>query len=185
MTWQELHASHEWFQEYEPRNFKNNVSKLKKENPKKVAIVAEDNMIIEDELQKFLRPEKTNRGEPFWDTHPAKLLLREDVIAGKHIEMKPQSLHKTRPEYTAFSLKTFRQHIHQEKRHQRELPLRVARRNKKAQYKHDKEVKENIKLWDTKLLNADDEEFELYVGDEDDDDDDEEESNEEDSDIND
>jgi hypothetical protein len=89
--------------------------------------------------------------------------------------MKPQSLHKTRPEYTAFSLKTFRQHIHQEKRHQRELPLRVARRNKKAQYKHDKEVKEN----------TDDEEFELYVGDEDDDDDDEEESNEEDSDIND
>ena len=59
----------------------------------------------------------------------------------------------------------------------------MARRNKKAQYKHDKEVKENIKLWDTKLLNADDEEFELYVGDEDDDD--EEESNEEDSDIND
>ena len=44
-------------------------------------------------------------------------------------------------------------------------------------------MKENIKLWDTKLLNADDEEFELYVGDEDDDD--EEESNEEDSDIND
>ena len=119
LSWQELHASHEWFREYEPKKFKKYLSRLKKANPRKVAIVAEDNMIIEAELQNFPRSGKTNRGEPFWDTHPAKLLLREDVKAGKHLDMKPQVLHQTRPDYQAFSLKTFRRHVYQEKRHQK------------------------------------------------------------------
>ncbi len=186
LSWQELHASHEWFREYEPKNLKKYLSRLKKANPRKVAIVAEDNMIIEAELQNFPRSGKTNRGEPFWDTHPAKLLLREDVKAGKHLDMKPQVLHQTRPDYQAFSLKTFRRHVYQEKRHQRELPMRVARRNKKAQYKYDKEVKENIALWKAKM-NVDcqeggNEEFVLNVGNEVDDDDvDEEETNDEDN----
>ncbi len=97
---------------------------------------------------RFPRPSKTNRGEPFWDNHPAKLLLREDVKAEKHLEMKPKLLHQTRSEYKAFSLQTFRGHVYQEKRHQKELPMRVSRRNKKARYKHEKEVKENIAIWD-------------------------------------
>jgi hypothetical protein len=67
-----------------------------------------------------------------------------------------------------------------------ELPMRVTRRNKKAQYKYDKEVKENIALWKAKM-NVDcqeggNEEFVLNVGNEVDDDDvDEEETNDEDN----
>lgn len=167
MTWQQLYASHEWFQEYDSKSFRDYVRELKKANPKKLKIVTEDNMIIKAELKNFPRPEKTNRGQPFWDTHPAKLLLREDVKVGKHLEMKPHILHQTRPEYKAFNLKTFRQHVYQEKRHQKELPMRVARRNKKAQYKYDKEVKENIALWKAKMNvdKGDDEEFDADADD--------------------
>ncbi|KAK1739827.1 hypothetical protein QTG54_009586 [Skeletonema marinoi] len=125
MTWQQLHSSHEWFQEYDAKSFQRYVSELKKANPKKIAVVTEDNKIINAELQRFPRPDKTLRGEPFWDTHPSKRLLRQDVKLGKHLEMKPKTLHQTRLEYQAFSLKTFRQHVYQEKRHQKELPMRV------------------------------------------------------------
>jgi len=165
MTWKEIHASHEWFQEYDPMLFQRYVRDLRKANPQKVAVVTEDNETIKRELNRFPRPTKTNRGEPFWDTHPAKLLLRGDVKAGKHLDMKPALLHQTRSEYKAFSLKTFRAHVYQEKRHQKELPMRVNRRNKKAQYKYEKEVKENVALWNTQNDdedNEDDESVEVW-----------------------
>ncbi|KAK1733720.1 hypothetical protein QTG54_015575 [Skeletonema marinoi] len=98
MTWKEIHASHEWFQEYDP-------------------------MLFHDM-------------RAFWDTHPAKLLLRGDVKAGKHLDMKPALLHQTRSEYKAFSLKTFRAHVYQEKRHQKELPMR------------DNEDDESVEVWE-------------------------------------
>ena len=46
MTWKEIHASHEWFQEYDPMLFQRYVRDLRKANPKKVAVVQEDNEII-------------------------------------------------------------------------------------------------------------------------------------------
>lgn len=119
--------------------------------------------IIKEELERFPRPINTNRGEPFGDNHPAKLLLREDVKACQHLEMKPVLLHQTRSEYKAFSLKTFLQYIYQEKRHRKELPMRVSRRNKKAQDKHDKEVKENT-IWNAHNDVEDDEKQRRSVG---------------------
>ena len=49
-----------------------------------------------------------------WHQSPAKLLLKEDVDKGKHIEMDPMDLHSTRAEYLTFPLKVFRNHIYQE-----------------------------------------------------------------------
>jgi hypothetical protein len=41
---------------------------LRKANPKKVAVITEDNNIIKEELERRSpRPIKTNRGQPFWD----------------------------------------------------------------------------------------------------------------------
>ena len=144
MTSKEIQASHKWFQEYDPTSFNRYVRDLRKVSTKKVAVVVEDNDIIKRELNRFPRPSKTIRGEPFWDNHPAKLLLREDVKAGKHLEMKPKLLRQTRSEYKEFSLETFRAHVYQEKRHQKELPMRISRRNKKAQYKYDPKRLERI-----------------------------------------
>ncbi|KAL7491327.1 LOW QUALITY PROTEIN: hypothetical protein ACHAWT_000859 [Skeletonema menzelii] len=102
MTYMEIHASHKWFQEYDPKLFQR--YGLEKGKPQKSRSVIWN--IIKRELTNFPRPSKTNRGEPFWDTHPAKLLLREDVKAGKHLEMKPKTLQQTRSEYKAFKLRT-------------------------------------------------------------------------------
>lgn len=68
-----------------------------------------------------LKPRSTHneRGDPIWDTHPAKLLLRDDVKDKKHKSMTPSALHETRPEYKQFRLKTFAGHIHQEVRYQK------------------------------------------------------------------
>ncbi len=49
MTWREIHASHEWFQEYDPKLFQRYVRDLRKVNPKKVAVVTEDNEIIKQD----------------------------------------------------------------------------------------------------------------------------------------
>jgi hypothetical protein len=77
LTWREIRASHKWFQEYDPKSFQRHVMDLRKANPQKVAVITEDNNIIKGELERFARPIKTNRGEPFWDNHPAKLLCEK------------------------------------------------------------------------------------------------------------
>jgi hypothetical protein len=61
-------------------------------------------------------PEQTHndRGERLFHNSPARLLLREDIDAGKYEKGKPQKLHETREEYQEFSPKKFRKRIHQE-----------------------------------------------------------------------
>jgi hypothetical protein len=61
-------------------------------------------------------PEKTHndRGERLFHNSPARLLLREDIDAGKYEKGKPQKLRETREEYQEFSPNKFRKRIHQE-----------------------------------------------------------------------
>jgi hypothetical protein len=64
-------------QEYDLKSFQRYVRDLRKANPQKVAVITEDNNIIKGELERFPRPIKTNRGEPFWDNHPAKFFCEK------------------------------------------------------------------------------------------------------------
>ena len=61
--------------------------------------------------------------------------------------MKPKEFRKSREEYKKFPLKVFRHHIYQERRKKREEPGFVAKRNKKAQNMHEKEVKSMKDEW--------------------------------------
>jgi hypothetical protein len=61
-------------------------------------------------------PARTSKGYPRWDGSDAERLLKEDADEGLTNSIKPSDLHETRPEYQAFPLKTFRDHIHQENR---------------------------------------------------------------------
>ena len=58
----------------------------------------------------------TSEGYPRWEGSDAARLLKEDVNAGLHENVEPRVLRQTRPEYQAFPLKVFRDHIHQEVR---------------------------------------------------------------------
>ncbi len=45
--------------------------------------------------------------QPIWDTHPAKLLLQDDIKNKLNNNMPPKVLHQTCPEYLEFNLPTF------------------------------------------------------------------------------
>jgi hypothetical protein len=82
LTWREIRASHKWFHEYDPKSFQRYIRDLRRANPEKVALIAEEKNLKDS-------PIKTNRGEPFWDSHPAKLLSREDVkvVDGQYLNL--------------------------------------------------------------------------------------------------
>jgi hypothetical protein len=67
----------------------------------------------------FPRQTENHRGEPFFDLHPAKLLLRSDVKEGLHREMTPTQLQNSREEYKGFPAKKFKHRIYQEVRRQK------------------------------------------------------------------
>jgi hypothetical protein len=64
----------------------------------------------------FPRQPVNHRGELVFDLHPAKLLLRADVKAGKHLTMTPRELQLTNVSYKMFEPNIFRQRIYQEVR---------------------------------------------------------------------
>jgi hypothetical protein len=71
---------------------------------------------LEHDRRLFPRQTANQRGEPVFDLHPAKLLLRADVVAGKHLRMTPRELRLTNASYQMFEPDIFRQRIYQEVR---------------------------------------------------------------------
>ena len=76
-----------------------------------------------------VRMQLTSRGQKFWDTHPAKQLLSEDVRKGKAKEMKPKELYSNNPIYQEFEQAVFRKHIYQEQRKQSEQAYWLVKKN--------------------------------------------------------
>jgi len=78
---------------------------------------------------------------PTWQGSVAEQCLKEDIDQGKHLDIKPQQLLESRPEYSPWSnhLKVFRDHIQQEVRARKERPYWMARRKEKEEEKQKKE----------------------------------------------
>jgi hypothetical protein len=75
----------------------------------------EDDAAVRHDLELFPWPEHDPRGYPLWNESLAQRLLKEDISAGKHKELKPKELQQTRDEYKPYPLKVFSDHIIQEK----------------------------------------------------------------------
>ena len=92
-----------------------------------------------------------HRGEPQWNGSDAQRLLVIDMDGSKHIDYKPEMLWKSRPEYQAFNLSTFRDHIYQEDQTRKYLLTLRARsiekekKMKEKARKIGKKVREEIK----------------------------------------
>jgi len=88
-----------------------------------------------------LHPENTHNrfGEPLWDTHPAKELLKDDIKNKKHVGKTPRQLRRTRREYKAFKLRVFRNHIYQE--------IRLIRFKNYLNNKRDEKEANNRERW--------------------------------------
>lgn len=110
-------------------------------------VIAEDIRLIEIELAALKLSTMTKQGYPHWHTHAAKQLLADDVQFGRMCAMKPSKFHTTRDEYKEFPLEVFRRHIYQEQRKQRELPLKIAKRNKHGLKKYEQEAEAEASKW--------------------------------------
>jgi hypothetical protein len=69
-----------------------------------------------------------NKPYPRWGGTIAEDLLRFDIDVGKHETMKPREIQATRPEYSLYPLKVFRDHVQQERRARCERSYWLARR---------------------------------------------------------
>ena len=78
----------------------------------------------------FPRQTVNHQGELVFDLHPAKLLLRADVKAGKHLRMTPRELQLTNVSYEMFEPDIFRQRIYQEVRRFKFVNYLIERRAK-------------------------------------------------------
>jgi hypothetical protein len=77
----------------------------------------------------YPRSHHNSRGEPVFDLSPAKLLLRQDVIDGRHVNMKPSEFQMTtRPEYRVFDKTIFKKRLYQEIRRKKFLHYLALKR---------------------------------------------------------
>jgi hypothetical protein len=64
-------------------------------------------------------PAFNHQNEPRWDGSVAQMHLKKDIADGKQQQMAPKVLHKSQPEYSAYPLAIFCDHIYQEERLQK------------------------------------------------------------------
>ena len=104
---------------------------------RKEPLAREEEMYKRD-MTKIPKKDKTSRDVPFWYTHPAAKLIKDqiaDELAGKKKRTAPQKLWESRAEYKAFPLSVFRKHLYQDRTRQISAPYWQHRRNKKSQKK--------------------------------------------------
>ena len=68
--------------------------------------------------------------------------------------MQPKDLHATRPEYAAYPLTVFRNHIHQELRARKERPYWLVQKQKKEEKKRKKALEKAKKAQKKKAEKA-------------------------------
>jgi hypothetical protein len=125
--------THAEYKQYESKNFYPNFKRLKK------TLQGLQDRADEDEAA-FLHDEAlnlraNNKPYPRWGGTIAERLLKIDIDAGKN--KKPRELQATRPEYSPYPLKVFRDHVQQELRARCERSYRLARnRENKEKKKH-------------------------------------------------
>jgi hypothetical protein len=146
------------FKQYPKDRFLANFKNLKEAIELENKCIDFDEAAFKDHKHLFPRNHKTERGEPFWDAHPAKKLLEDDVSMGKVtfkvgsavVNRKPKDVQRDRLEYQDFKLSTFRNFLHQEKRRQREEVFWQKKRNDKAAKKHQEEEKKRKEMANNK-----------------------------------
>jgi hypothetical protein len=135
-----VHPLEELFSRYNRGNFASNFNSLKKAIEVERLAIEFESLGFEKEKSVFKRNPLNCRGQPFWDTHPAKKLLVDELKNGVHIGREPQAIRATRDEYKEFNLDTFRNYYYREKRALREAVYWQAKRNRKGQKKREKEL---------------------------------------------
>ena len=158
MAVEEIWKSHPQFQLYELdkfktyfKNMKNLTAKRKERITNEEASYCRD-MIVINQTSSGL----TIRGYPFWHTHTASKLLKEDVaeeMAGVKEKTKPSQFWRSRTAYQDFPLHVFRKHIYQERTKQLAAPYWQHKRNQNARKRYE-ETAEMLSEWEQTQANT-------------------------------
>lgn len=119
------------YKDYEYVNFQNNLRALRKNIEENIQRALEDSADLYHDMELHPRPKLTNKGVPFWDTSKAKKLLSRDVKNGLHLRLAPSELWITNPEYLKYPITTFRNHISQKVRNNKDRAFWEAKNNMK------------------------------------------------------
>ena len=114
MSAEQLMDSHDCFKPYGIENFRAYLKDVDKRTRKLRSVIDKEEEAFRSFRVKHPRNELTNRGVPFWDVHPAKDLLEQDIMDGMAAQLKPKKLWSTRAEYQEYTLKNFTEHYYQE-----------------------------------------------------------------------
>jgi hypothetical protein len=140
MNIKDIHSSDAHFSVYPLKNFTTNFRSLKKKVDELRVQVNFDNLAVSQHKKMYPRVPHTKQGYPYWDDHPEKQLLEDDIHNGKANAMLPSQFRMTRRCYQDFPPNIFCARAHAEMRKQREQTFWVAKRNKTAMACHLKEV---------------------------------------------
>lgn len=147
MTAKEIWESSKLFKCYPFDDFKQYDKKMIKFTKKRRELIDQQQRDFEQDVTNFPPSQMTNRGEPFWNTHAANTLLREDVKSGKANLMKPLELWRTKSEYMEFKQTTFAKHVFQEKGKQRAAPYWQVKCKKICQKLREEQAEELEHKW--------------------------------------
>jgi hypothetical protein len=128
----EVFQQREQFAEFDYKNFRSNLSNLRKQIiEKKERAISESAALARDRMI-YPRATHNHRGEPRWDGSEAEWQLKKDMDDGKHKTMKPELLYRSREVfYLNYSLTVWRKHIEQEERSRKFLAYVKAKNKKK------------------------------------------------------
>ena len=146
MTAEQIWNSHPEFQKYNLEKFRTYNTNMKALTNKRKQRINKEEASFHRDMLKIPKKTPTTRGLPFWNTHPAAELLKNDEMNGVAKTMKPAQLWKSRAEYQNFPLCVFRKHIYQERTKQLAAPYWQHKRNKNAM-KRMEEAQKMMSEW--------------------------------------
>ena len=152
MSIEEVWQSDQLFQQYELEKFKEYYKSMVKRTDKRKQSINDEYKAYQADMLKLPRCNTTTRGYPFWDTHKASELLKDDEESGRAKNLKPTALWKSRKEYQDFPIPVFRKHIYQLRTKRLAAPFWQYKRNMNAKEKYE-EGEKMMKEWHNNQCN--------------------------------
>lgn len=150
MSVEEIHQSDPSFRQYPLSDFKKYNRNVKKLAQKRKEKLNRDTDTFRRQMESKPRGELTDRGLPFWDTHPGYEMLKGDfdkIQKGEMSRLTPMQLYQSRNVYKEFPFEVFKNHFNQEQRKRRESNFWRHKMKLNARKAHMAEVDEMYDEW--------------------------------------
>jgi len=147
---EEIHQSNPIFSQYPLSDFKKYIKKVQKVSKKRKEKLSRDTDTFRRQMKSNPRGDFTDRGLPFWDTHPGYEMLSSDFDKIEKGEMErptPMVLYKSRNVYQEFPFQEFKYHFNQENRKRKEANFWRHKMKLDARKAHVDEVDKMYDEW--------------------------------------